>query len=279
MKRLRRQSRVVVLCLLVGAAWAGGAYAEFRSVAEGVEVAAFEVAADTSAAVYPITVVRIDPAKYEIRLLSQSGTGREKPLPVAGWCEEYGLIGAVNAGMFHQNYTTHVGYMGCGDEVNSSHVNHYKSAAAFDPVHDSLPPFWIFDLDVDSMAAIREDYRCVVQNLRLIKRPGENRWSQQERRWSEVALGQDSTGKMLWIFSREPYSMYDLNHILLELPIGLIAAQHLEGGPEAQLHLHTADTVISEVGSFETGFDQSEDNLFRWPVPNVIGIVPREGDE
>ena len=54
--------------------------------------------------------------------------------------------------------------------------------------------------------------------------------------------------------------MYDFNKILLDLPIRLVAAQHLEGGPEAQLYARYGDWTIDAVGSYETGFYESDAN-------------------
>lgn len=88
----------------------------------------------------------------------------------------------------------------------------------------------IMDLDLESKDALLENYECIAQNLRLIKRPGINRWSQQSKMWSEAALAEDRDGRILMIFVRSPFSMHDLNEILLELPLGLECAQHLEGG-------------------------------------------------
>jgi hypothetical protein len=149
--------------------------------------------------------------------------------------------------------------------------------AAFDPLEAGSPPFRIYDLDAEgaSLDAINEGYGSVVQNLRLIKRPGNNRWEQQEKRWSEAALGEDEQGRILLIFCRSPYSMHDLNGALLDLPLGLVAAQHLEGGPEAQLFVRAGEVEVDLVGSYETGFIEHNGNRSAWPVPNVIGIAPK----
>ena len=116
----------------------------------------------------------------------------------------------------------------------------------------------------------------MIQNIRMINRAGENRWSSQPKQWSEAALGEDEEGRALFIFSRSPYAMHDLNRMLLSLPIGLVCAQHLEGGPEAQLYLCWGETEVELVGSYETSFSEHDRNEVGWPVPNVIGIVPRE---
>ncbi len=221
-----------------------------------------------------LVVVRIDPTKYELRMIGVSNTEEREGLTAREWCGKHELIGAVNAGMFHEDYRTHVGYMRSGDHVNSGKVNDYMSVAAFDPVRSDSPPFRIFDLENVSVDVIKDGYRSLVQNLRLIKRPGENRWSKQEKMWSEVALGEDEAGRMLWIFCRAPLSMHDFNRLLLSLPIDLVCAQHLEGGPEAQLFLEAGEMELEMVGSFESGFHPSDGNFRAWPVPNVIGIAP-----
>jgi len=58
----------------------------------------------------------------------------------------------------------------------------------------------------------------------------------------------------------------------LELEIGLVAAQHLEGGPEAQLYFNLGDNQEEMFGSFETAFFEKDTNGIAWPVPNVLGI-------
>ena len=124
------------------------------------------------------------------------------------------------------------------------------------------------------MQQIIQDYSGVVQNLRLIKRPGENRWHNADAKWSEAALGEDAQGRVLFLFSRSPYYMRDWNEELLALGIDLVCAQHLEGGPEAQLYIRSPDS--ESFGSFETTFNENDGNAASWPVPNVIGIIAKE---
>jgi len=177
--------------------------------------------------------------------------------------------------MFLQDYVTHVGYLKSQDLVHSSKVNHYKSVAAFHPLLPDQPHFRMFDLDECSLDSINKVYASAVQNLRLIKRSGENRWEQQEKRWSEAALGEDTDGRILFILCRSPYSMHDLNEMLLSLPINIVCAQHLEGGPEAQLYLKHNNTEIDLCGGTNSGLSDN-DNLTAWPVPNIIGISKKK---
>ena len=179
--------------------------------------------------------------------------------------------------MFKTDGKTNVGYLRFRDHVNNGHANNYQSLAAFDPQDPKLAPFRIFDLDAPgaSLSSILKDYASVVQNLRLIKRPGVNQWNQQQRKWSEAALAEDDEGRVLFIFSRSPFTMHDLNQELLAAGIGLVAGQHLEGGPEAQLYFHVGKAEYEMFGSYESGFRDDDANAKPWAIPNVIGVRPR----
>ena len=61
----------------------------------------------------------------------------------------------------------------------------------FNPVDAEMSAVKIYDTEDESVKIIIQNYHTVIQNLRLIKRPRQNHWSQQNRKWSEVALGQD----------------------------------------------------------------------------------------
>lgn len=272
--RCIKQFAVMAMLMLTPSTFAG-TINPWRQLSNGLELASFRVNSDSAAVDSTITVLRINPAKYELKLLSRSGTGEPNNLTAKEWCEKYNLIAAINAGMFASDFVTHVGYMKSDTHVNSKHINSYQSVAAFNPIRVGEPAFRIFDLDADSMSSIIQNYKCLVQNLRLIKRPGNNQWAQQDKRWNEAALGEDSLGRIMFIYCRTAYSMHDLNKLLLSLPLQLVAAQHLEGGPEAQLYLHCDNNESELIGSYETGFNPNDDNSLAWPIPNILGIVPK----
>jgi len=242
----------------------------------GLELGRFKVKAEAPIGDSTIVVLRIDPAIWELRLLSVSETGEPSGCTARQWCQKHNLVAAINAGMFMTDYRTHVGYMKSGDHINCASVNSYESVAAFARLRPDIPEYRLFDLDEIHLDSVNALYGGVVQNLRLIKRPRENRWSQQDRRWSEAAMGEDRDGNILFTFCRSPYSMYDFNHLLLSLPIDLVSAQHLEGGPEAQLYFNVGDREVELSGSYETGFMEGPGNLVAWPIPNVLGLVRKK---
>lgn len=246
----------------------------WQQINEGLHIASFPVKKNPVAGDGHIQVVRINPAKYQLTILSAANASHGN-LTADAWCKEYQLIAAINAGMFQTDYQSNVGYMKHFKYLNNARKNAYQSVAAFNPVDSSDAPFRIFDLDSVPFEKVTDTYQSVIQNLRLIKRPGENRWSRQEKRWSEAALGEDDRGNILLIFSRTPFSMHEFNNILLALPINLQCAQHLEGGPEASLYFSHRDVQMSLMGSYETDFNESDKNHHFWELPNVIGVLKK----
>jgi hypothetical protein len=165
---------------------------------------------------------------------------------------------------------------------NYTHLNNprihktYTSVFAFNPKKTEQPAAMVFDTDVQDIKEIISGYHTVVQNLRLIKRPGLIRWAQQDKKWSEAALGQDQDGNILLIFSESPYTMHELSKILLSLPIKLECAMHLEGGSAASLYLRHNGIELGRVGRHEFVSLVGEMSNEFLPIPNVIGITKKK---
>jgi hypothetical protein len=255
---------VILVCLAAGSAFAG-----WRTLETGLDLGTFEL---ERAAGAKVTILRVDPAAWDIGAYSASEFGLATGRTTKEWCEALDLAAAINAGMYATDFQTHVGYLRNGKHVNSSHRNGYKSVAVFRPRREGLRAFRIVDVDVPgaSMDSLIAQYGTVVQNLRLIKRPRENRWTQQPRRWSEAALGEDAAGRALLMFCSTPLSMHDFNEALLALPLELMCAQHLEGGPEAQLYIRTERETRGYFGAFQEATSSSRS--FAWRVPNILGV-------
>jgi hypothetical protein len=250
----------------------------WRSLAPGLDLRVLEARTASPVGDSTITVLRIDPEGWELVVVGMGRAGEPALRTAREWAQSHGLAAAINAGMFATDYATHVGYLRFRNHVNSPRVNDYRSVAAFDPLGSTgRPRFRIFDLDAPgvTMEGILADYGSAIQNLRLIRRPGTNRWSPQDRRWSEAALGEDREGRILFLFARSPFSMHDLNDELLRSGIGIVAAQHLEGGPEAQLYVRAGGRERELFGSWETAFREDDRNGAPWPVPIVLGVRPR----
>jgi hypothetical protein len=223
-------------------------------------------------------VVRIDPEHAELRaLLSSELDGR--PRTARGWCEEFSLAVAINLGMYQTDLRSNVGYARNGEHVNSARwASSYKSALAFSPTRDGIPRAALFDVESKDERAPLDDYRSVIQNLRLIGAPGRNVWSRQDERWSEAAIAMDGEGRILFLFSRSAQPMWNFNEMLLSMPLGIIRAMHVEGGREASLSIHVPGFDLDLAGTrFETGLIDDDAHPAQWRVPNVVGVVMPRG--
>ena len=237
--------------------------ADWRPLQAGVELAVFP---------RDLYVVRIDPARANVRAgLASAGS---EPMTAGEWCRTGKYVVAINAGMFQEDHRSNAGYLRSGAHLNNKRWNDYRAVLALNPADRALPPLLWVDLGDDSRRpAELTQYGLVVQNLRLIASPGRNVWAKSDKRWSEAAIAKDREGRLLFVFSREPHTMRDFNQMLLGLPLGITAAMHVEGGPEASLSIHAPGIDLDLCGSYETGFNPNDDNREQWPLPNVLGVL------
>jgi hypothetical protein len=49
----------------------------------------------------------------------------------------------------------------------------------------------------------------------------------------------------------------------------------MEGGPEASLVVNAEGQRVAEIGSYEDGFNENDDNDVFWQVPNVVAFEAR----
>jgi hypothetical protein len=224
----------------------------------------------------PVVVVRVDPARHVFRLLSAKALGLRGAPTAPEWVERHAVTGVINASMFQQDHLTSVGYMRDGKKVNNGSWSKDKAVFVSQPLVAGLPPARILDRSCEDAVSLARKYRVVVQNIRMIDCARRNVWAPQPRKWSTACVGTDAQGRVLLIHVRAPYATHDLIDVLLRLPLGLHRLMYVEGGPEASLYVKVGGkAVVSEVGSFETGFFETDGNVSFWPLPNVIAFAAR----
>jgi hypothetical protein len=93
--------------------------------------------------------------------------------------------------------------------------------------------------------------------------------------WHKLQDGGEYVALNDFVFSRRPYCMHDFNAKLVALPLGITTAMHVEGGPEASLSIHGGGIDLDLNGSYETSFNENDDEQKPWPIPNVLGVARR----
>ena len=250
---------------------------DWQRVSDGLYLGQFSWSEKAGLLDHPITILKIDPKMYSLRLLCASEYGGT-PRTTKQWCLEFGLLAAINASMYRQqDPLKSTGYMINYLHVNNSHINPaFGAFMVFNPVSSSLPEVQIIDRYVqENWRDTIGRYHSVVQNYRMISNGKKMGWPQQDKIYRTAAIGLDRDGRILFILSRSPYSTHDFIHGLLSLPIGIRDAMYVEGGVEASLYYRISGKE-TEMHARETEKNfTATDHDSAWAVPNVIGVVKR----
>jgi len=250
-----------------------GAPPPWQALEAGLEYALFD-GPPAEAGDGKIAVVRIDPARFELKLLNASAPGEGELRTARAWAYRAGASAAINASMYQEDYRSSVSLMRTRDHVNQRRLSKDKAVLAFDPLVSGAPPVRIIDRACEDFAEAEKRYGSFVQSIRMISCDRRNVWTPSDRRFSSAAIGIDAKGRVLFIHARSPWPVSELVRTLLALPIDLAQAMYVEGGPEAQLFARAGTREIERVGGFE-GAARAAQIPKAWPVPNVIVAVRR----
>jgi uncharacterized protein YigE (DUF2233 family) len=248
-----------------------GPQAPWQSLEPGLEMVEVD-GPELDGAPGRITVVRVDPARFDLRLLAASAPGEGEARTARAWAYRAGASAAINAAMYQEDYRTSVSFMKTGDHVNQRRLSKDKAVLAFDPLVSGVPVVKLVDRDCERLEDAAARYATLVQSIRMISCDRKNVWAPSERRYSAAAIGVDRSGRVLFIHARTPWPIHDLVDALLAAPLELAQAMYVEGGPEAQLFARGGGKELERLGTFEN----ADTNTRAWPVPNVIAAVRKK---
>jgi hypothetical protein len=247
----------------------------WQTLEPGLEYALLDGPAGGAEGDGKIAAVRIDPARFELRLANASAPGQGAILTAREWAYRTGASAAINASMYQEDYRTAVSLMKSRDHVNQRRLSKDKAVLAFDALVSGVAPVRIVDRDCEDLTDAEHRYGTLVQSIRMISCERRNVWAPSERRFSTAAIGVDAKGRVLFFHARTRWPVHDLVKALLELPIDLARAMYVEGGPEAQLFARGAGREVERTGLFERA-PAAGDGGRAWPVPNVILAVRKK---
>lgn len=268
-----------VLCLFFLGVLALPCHAEWEVVAPGLELREFVMpdpgSGDLSGAQGSVAVLRIDPNRFTLRVGSVLNTGQA--VTVQDWARQHRFVAVINAGMFRaDDRQRSTGYLRDKDLVVNSFIHpDYGAFLVFGPKEPGLPVVrWVDRRANEDWGQIIARYDGVIQNYRLFNAERVNLWPADERRHSAAAIGMDQQGRVLFVHCRPKVSMHEFTQALLDLPLELIGAMYVEGGADAAMYVQSNGWVGRWVGEYRTSFFQGSNKNF-WPVPNVLGILPK----
>jgi Phosphodiester glycosidase len=278
--------RIFTCLALITIAWAGLGLLSQDPVAQsrpkqkpwiqleaGLEFGAFPSPEKSPVGDNLIRILKIDPKRFQFRLLNASASPGSKRLSARQWVGQNGMVAAINASMYQADKLTSVSLMKTFGHVNNRWYSKDRALLVFDPKKKSLPKAQILDRDCQNVDQLRKLYHTIIQSIRMISCDGKNVWEQQDKKWSTAAIGMNRQGDILFIHVRSPFSTHDLIDNLMKLPIQLKRAMYVEGGAQAQMFIHSGKNKLEFVGNYSTGASETETNSLAWPIPNVVGIT------
>ena len=250
--------------------------AGWQKLAEGLELGAFRSPQAAEIGDSLIRVLRIDPDRFNFKLLNASVSENGRSLTTKEWCRQNGLVAAINASMFQEDFKTSVSLMRTRTHVNNPRLRKKDmSILAFDRLGTGVPGVKIIDRQCEDFKIWKNKYGTLVQSIRMISCTGKNVWRQQPQKWSTAAIGIDHQNRVLFIHVGSLYSTHDLINILKILPLNISRAMYAEGGPQAQLYINIGDHEHEFAGGYNRNLSENMNSLFSRPIPNVVGISIR----
>ena len=257
---------------------AAGSASDWQKLAPGLELGFFRSLQTSDIGDSTIRVLRIDPRHYKFRLLNASAIKNGHALSARGWSQRYGLVAAINASMYQEDYKASVSLMRTRGHVNNPRLREKDmTILAFDRLETGIPEVKMIDRQCDDFKIWRRKYSTLIQSIRMISCKGKNVWRQQSKKQSTAAIGMDKADRVLFIHCGWPYSTHDLIDILKTLPLDISRAMYTEGGPQAQLYIKSGRHEYEFSGAFQLEHRQNSTALFSPPIPNVVGIAPLPG--
>ena len=165
-------------------------------------------------------------------------------------------LGLINASMFKKDYLTSVAYMRDGEYFNNKvHVEKYSGLFVFNPKDSNLKPFDIIEKPLaPKWQSLIENYNTVIENYRTISN-GKNLWTSNKRHKFMFQLGINNKDQLVLISyeSRVGRSVKEFNEKVLELPLGIVSAVYLDGGPHGILQVKQKGQ-LKEFGATKKAF-------------------------
>jgi len=245
---------------------------EWQKLAQGLELGIFSAPIPSEIGDSKIRVLRIDPQHYQLRLLSASAFEKGRPLTARQWSQQNGLVAAINASMYQEDYKSSVSLMRTRAHINNPRLSKDMTILAFDRKTADVPLVKLIDRQCEDFEVWQKKYSTMVQSIRMISCTGKNVWNQQPQKWSTAAIGVDDRDRVLFIHVGSPYSTHDFIDILKKLPLNISRAMYAEGGPQAQLYINIGEHEHEFVGNYEIELQGHVKKLISHPVPNVVGI-------
>jgi len=255
----------------------------WKNIEKGLDLGIFNAPVRSLYGDSKIYVLKINPSDFDFEL--ELGTENGKKMKNAKeWCNEKGLLGCINAGMYDGTDPKHPEnekFVNRGFTQNFKHINSPtwttdKAVMAFNRKDSSVPAFQIIDMQCKDITALKNKYNTLVQGMRIVDCKQNNKWFKDNKPWGMSLMAMDKSGNMLWIHTYSPYTIYNFTVMLLQMPLNIYNIIYLDGGIPSIFYLSLNGLEIYRRGAYPEDFANKDFASYKIVLPNVIGFKRKE---
>ena len=136
------------------------AEAVWQELAKGLDLGIFKAPLLSEIGDSNVRVLRIDPERYQFRLLNASAFEDGRPLSARQWSHQNGLVASINASMYQEDYRSSVSLMRTKSHINNPRLSKDNAILAFDRKDTAVPLVKIIDRQC-------EDFKVWQKNIEL----------------------------------------------------------------------------------------------------------------
>jgi len=247
----------------------------WRLVAPGLEFTLMRGDAICRRGSPEIAVLRIDPARADIRVHHYTREPEQRPLSIVEWLNATHATAAFNAGQYYPDYR-YMGLLVCdGAPVFAKPHPGFRAALAADPVGAGRGAH-VLDLSADSLGAIAGAWREIAQSFMLFDRGGNVRVRQSDQDANRTVVAEDRAGHLLVLTTEGTYTLWEFARWLQDSKLDVAHAMSMDGGLEAELCVHAGRFAYASFGHWNpNGRGSASTEGGRVPLPAVITVTTR----
>jgi hypothetical protein len=182
---------------------------QWRSLEPGLDFEEFKNPTPSEYGDSIISVLRIDPNKFALVLVSTSQAKEKRIHTAKEWSAQEGLLAAINASMYQADYLTSVHHLESKGHINNPNAFRERSVLVFDPSKKGQPAAQILDASCQDLSQSAALYQTQIEGIRMLSCKGENVWKPQKKKWSHAVISEDAQGNILFIHCRSPFVTHD----------------------------------------------------------------------
>lgn len=243
----------------------------WQNLRPGLDFGRLEVETATWAGSTRLALLRVDPARYQFRVLA--GEVGDEGFSAAQWRQKSGALAVFNAGQFTPQHA-YLGLLIQDGRQLTRPVTNMEAVLVAEPEEPGLPPARIIDLQYTPLPLSETPYRQAAQSLMLVDRFGQIRVRRSGKVAHRTLVAEDEKGRIVVMISEGKHTLWDLARFIAEAGLGLREVMCMDGGAEAQLDIKVDDFAYQQTG----GPKGAPDLPLPWPAANLpaaLGIFAR----